>query len=164
MATPAGFRSKPAIWAARVVPLVVAVAYLVLALQLPVGTLTEPELGLFPVLCGVVLLLGAVMTLIPRRTSSTATVIDEDTDVEEAAVGDTAWRVPVLAGFMALYAIGTWTLGHLIAAAVCGFAILRLVSRMSLWKQILIPVVVAVASFLLFNNLLGVRLPLWGTL
>lgn len=164
MSVTTGFTSRPARVVVRIAPLLVTVFYLAMAVQLPIGTLRQPGMGLFPVIVGTLFLVGAIANLVPSRKAMQATVLDDDSDEDETVVGDMAWRVPTLALIMVVYVVAAPLAGHLLAAAICSFLALRLVSSLAVWKQIVTAVSVSVASFVLFSVFLGVRLPMWGVL
>jgi hypothetical protein len=166
MSAPVSSRPRRLSALARFAPLVLGLGYLAYALTLPIGTFLEPGIGFFPVVVGVMFVVFAATSLIRRRGEATEPpeTIDEDTEAEDAQVGDEAWKVLVLAGMIAGYVVATAFVGHFIATALFVFCALRLVGSRRWPMQLVAAVAISVASYFLFESALGVPLSPWGML
>lgn len=128
------------------------IGYLVLALQLGLGTTARPGPGFFPVVAAVVLIgflaidLAEVAWAVRRR-------------LLPAGSG----RVP-LRVWLALAAIGLYiplldVLGHAVTASVVTALLLRLLGSRRSWAIVFIAILTGFGTDLVFSTLLRVRLP-----
>ncbi|WP_162606214.1 tripartite tricarboxylate transporter TctB family protein [Jiangella asiatica] len=149
-------------------PLVLSGGYLLLSLRLPFGGVADPGVGFFPVISGLVFFLAALVVSAkslgargtPSHGSGDESVGGEGDDADEDAhIGPKAWRVPLLATLVVLYIATFELIGHVPAATVSVFGALQLVSSRRVWVKALLAVIVAVGTYLLFAELLGVPLP-----
>lgn len=139
--------------------LVLGIAYLVLSLELPRGTLSRPEEGLFPRMIGLLLIVSAAVALVAtRRATPESTSFDED-EPEEHDFGEAAWRVPAVAGAVILYVVLAPLAGHLVVGALLTFLVLLVLSARPFWQSALVSVAFAFGTYALFTVLLDVALP-----
>lgn len=136
------------------VALAIGAGYLVLAFGLPAGDLARPRFGFFPriaatVLIGAALATGAEAFRAWRRGRR---------DVV-ARPGPRAQRVFLLLGLLVLYVLLVGLLGHVPTASVVAALTIRIAGDRAWWQSAVLGVVLGVASMILFDWIMGMRLP-----
>jgi putative tricarboxylic transport membrane protein len=120
------------------------------AIGLHVGKATEPQPGFFPFLGGIALsVLSGILLLQAWRGRSAGT-----------QVFGKLWGPCILFMVLIFYVATLETLGYLICTAILSAVILRVMETKSLRVLIMTSILVAVGSYILFNRLLDVPLPL----
>ena len=116
------------------------------------GIPAEPGPGLFPLLVGVVLLLGFLGTGVEAFVSSSRVKVAWPTNVAGR-------RVLAVALSSAAYGLALPLLGHLISGSLLAFAVLHFMALRSWPVKISLSLGIGVGSYLLFGLLLGVPFP-----
>lgn len=129
--------------------LVCGIAYTLGAATYPVGTLSAPGPGFFPVLVGILLVLSSSICLLGEWRHPSA---------PPAPPGANFWRVPALALAIAGYVLLLKPVGFLLATAGLWTVVLGALGRRPLWLVALSGFPAAGLTYLLFQ-LLGVALP-----
>jgi len=131
--------------------LFLGVAVIIGALQLPLGTPLDPQPGFFPLLAGVFLSGVSIIYLLralPKKRSA-----------GRQPVG-AAWRPVFLIAGLFIYSIILDPLGYVIATVVLSMIILRILEPKTWWKLVTIGLGTSIGSYVLFDRILGVTLPL----
>jgi putative tricarboxylic transport membrane protein len=120
------------------------------SLQLPLGTPLDPKPGFFPLLAGIFLsglsilyLLRAFLKGSPERRTFVA-----------------KWRPGLLIIGLFIYSIILDPVGYVVAMIVLSLAILRILETTTWWKLAAISLAASIGSYILFDRILGVNLPL----
>lgn len=124
--------------------------YTITSTRLDRGDLAHPGPGLFPLLVGVLAMVSGGLGLLELRRGVVGTSGDE------ASSGSRPWW------FIAAMAVGVVllpTLGFVVSAFVTGSAVSWVAGQRVLWRALLIGVILAVVSAVLFQDVLGVYLP-----
>jgi putative tricarboxylic transport membrane protein len=132
--------------------LFLGVAVIVGSLRMPLGTPLDPQPGFFPLLAGIFLSGLSIAHLVlayPKRKKS----------LNMQAFG-TVWRPAFLIGGLFIYTFILDPLGYVIATIFLSVIILRILESKSWWKLSAISLASSVGSFILFDRILGVTLPL----
>ena len=154
-----------------VVILAFASLYIAKALTYRLGPMSSPGPGLFPVMAGAAVVVGAAITIArtPRLTGpgaglerrpSTQRTADTRNLSESGAWSRTNWkRLMLCVGALVVFLAGVIGLGFLIPAVVldCTFAIVGGPKR--LWVAVAVGVLVPVATVAIFSQWLNVSLP-----
>lgn len=142
--------------------LLVAVVYVLAALNLNRGTLERPGVGFFPTIVAVVLLVAAAADLVAslrHKADRPDTTAEVEADSNGGGFGEAAWRVPALLGLLVAYVVGIGLIGHLLTAAIVCTVVVRILGGTAWWKAVIAGFAVSWASVLVFDSLLGMRLP-----
>jgi hypothetical protein len=134
---------------------------------LKLGILISPGAGFLPFVCGVFMIILAVLwlmtTFLPKQPASAET--GDGHDISEAPVEDVPrlWGVPrkMILGLAVLIVYG-WLferLGYFLSTCLFMFGWQMLVEKESLLKAVIITALSAVILYTLFQYLLGVQLP-----
>jgi len=135
------------------------VAYLLLSLQLPAGTVREAGDGTFPRMIGILLVVCALLALLGTRKASAAPATWDEDEPPEHQFGEAAWRVPAVAGSVLFYVVVAPLLGHLATATVLSFFVLALLGDRPRWQVAVVSVALGASTYALFTVLLDVALP-----
>lgn len=132
--------------------LFLGVAVVVGSLRMPLGTPLDPQPGFFPLLAGIFLsglsIAHLVLAYLKRKKS-----------MNMQAFG-AVWRPAFLIGGLFIYTFILDPLGYVIATIFLSVIILRILESKSWWKLSAISLASSVGSFILFDRILGVTLPL----
>lgn len=130
----------------------VAVVYLGLSLQLPLGPLERPGAGVFPVIAGAVLMLASLVTLIEGWR------MEASGRIELPAAAGRSRMLGLVALLLGYFLALPWA-GQLIASALFCALMMRLLSDRS-WPRIAAyALAIAVAVHMAFVVLLKVPMP-----
>ena len=120
------------------------------AIQLDLGTLTEPQPGFFPFVGGVILVILSVTLILQGWMRN---------DGEPLVFGELrrlALFLGVIIAFIAL--LDQW--GYVICALIASILILRILSIKSWRVLILTSLCLSIGTYILFDRLLGIDLPM----
>jgi putative tricarboxylic transport membrane protein len=131
-----------------VVPLLLGIGFVILGLRLPLGTVSTPGPGLWPVICGAAVVLSSTALLfIARRIE------------HPERITRNIWTVGVglasLAGFVVLMPL----IGFEIPLLLLFVVWLKVLGSESWRTSVVIAVVATVVVYLLFIQLLGLNIP-----
>jgi hypothetical protein len=130
-----------------------SVLYLALSFQMPMGRIRQPGAGVFPVICGFLLLLGSVSALWEGlKTRKTEESV-------ELPAGSDLRRLLVLLGGILGYLVLLPILGQLISSTIFCFVLIRVLSSLGIWRVALYAVLMAGAAYLLFVRFLMLPMP-----
>ncbi len=128
---------------------VLAIAAGLGATALRVGSLTEPQPGFFP-LVGSVLLLAFSIVVIVRGCRG----------AERARMsGGNLWRPFPLVAVLLVLAPAMDLLGYVVSSFITSAFVLRIMGVKSWWITVVTGLCLSVGTYLLFDKLLGVELP-----
>lgn len=142
-----GVRAEPDRWLG-IAALLVAVVYLFLSAQLPIGTVMRPGPGFFP------LVLGAVAAVIGAGIALGWMLAPKSEEPIRVSPRSLLMAAAMLAAAVLLPVLGYVPASFLLAAAA-----LKLLSSRGLLVDLGVAALLAVASFALFGLLLGIPLP-----
>ena len=126
----------------------IGIAFAISSIKLKIGVPTEPQPGFFPFFDGIILIVLSVLFLIQAWRGRAG---------ESPAFGNVGAPFIVVLTLV-LYVATLETLGYIITTAILAAAVLR-VMETKLRVLVLVSLILAVVSYLLFDRLLGVTLP-----
>lgn len=138
---------------AGVAGFLVAVAYLVQATTLPVGTLRDPGAAVFPLAVGAGFVVVSVLTVVEAWRAP-----GEDGELQ-LPKGRDLRRLLSLLGALVGYAVVLPVLGHLVASVLFAVVAIRVLSSVSLLRVALYGTALGVGIFSFFVAFLGVPMP-----
>jgi putative tricarboxylic transport membrane protein len=128
--------------------LAIGIAFAISSIKLKIGVPTEPQPGFFPFFDGIILIVLSVLFLMQAWRGRAG---------DSPAFGNV--RAPFIVVLtLVLYVATLETLGYIITTAILAAAVLR-VMETKLRVLVLVSLILAVVSYLLFDRLLGVTLP-----
>jgi putative tricarboxylic transport membrane protein len=130
--------------------LLIGVGDIIGALGLPLGTPLDPKPGFFPLLAGVFLLCLSILYLIQAFMKGGRGM---------KAFG-AAWRPGLLIVGLFIYSAILDPLGYVMAMIILSVIILRILETKPWWKLVAVSLVASIGSYVLFDRVLGVNLPL----
>lgn len=131
---------------------ILSVAYLVKALQYPLGVMNKPGPAAFPLFAGTLLLIGSIGAVVQ-------TLREAPEGRVEWPKGIGFWRVLALVAAALLYAYGVEFLGHILASMIVILTCLHSMG-MSSWRwKIATAMLLAIGSYFLFSKVLSSPLP-----
>ena len=132
--------------------LVLAAGYLGMSFQLPFGQLDQPGAGVFPVIVGLILLLGSLTTMWEGWQLGKAERIDFPADADRN-------RLLSLIGLMFGYFLAIPWLGQTISCTLFCILLMRVLSDLS-WPRIVVySLAMSIALYVVFVFLLKVPMP-----
>lgn len=135
-----------------------AIGYFLYALRYPAGTWSDPGLGLFPRVVGVLLAVTIVVGYLHqrfRRSGRREFASSEDTPGPRAG----KWRVATVAFAVAAYVVLAQRIGYVIPAVGLVWVTLWIGRQRPWWQQLIVAVSLTAGSYVLFEMLLGIPLP-----
>lgn len=147
-----GLSKRRARFTAGVLALVLALGYLVLALRLPMGRLSQPGAAVFPVVVSALVALGGLATLLEALTMDAALRID-------LPVGADFKRLAVLVAALAGYLVLLPVLGHVLTCTLFFVVLMRQLSSHGWLRVGLTSLALAIGLHLVFVRLLQVPMP-----
>lgn len=127
----------------------IALVFMIGAIRLRIGTITEPQPGFFPFLGGIVLMiLSGILLLQGWRGQSRGT----------EALGE-IWGPMILVLGLVFYATAFEIAGYVIVTTIISAIVLRVLETKSLWVLTVTSLILGFGSYFLFDRLLGVPLP-----
>jgi hypothetical protein len=126
----------------------IGIGFAIGAIQLQIGKFTEPQPGFFPFLGGVILIVLSTLFLFQAQAGRAG---------ETRAFGKLRSPGIVVLGLI-LYVAGLEPLGYVIATALLSAVMLRVLET-KFRVLILVSLLLAISSYVLFDRLLGVTLP-----
>ncbi len=127
------------------------VMYLAATCRYPLGTAKQPGPGLYPLIVGGLLLFSSLATAWQTRSLPAGDI--------EWPRGAGRWRTGAIFLAVLAYIVLLPDFGHPLASALTIFISLQALGGLRWPTKIFLAVFLGVASFYLFNNLLGVPLP-----
>ena len=128
------------------------VAVIVGSVRMPLGTPLDPQPGFFPLLAGIFLSVLSVVHLV-------LAFLKRKKSLKMQALG-AVWRPAFLIAGLFIYTFILDPLGYVIATIFLSVIILRILESRSWWKLSAISLASSVGTFVLFDRILGVTLPL----
>ena len=132
--------------------LLLGVAVIVGSIRMPLGTPLDPQPGFFPLLAGIFLSVLSVVHLV-------LAFLKRKKSLKMQALG-AVWRPAFLIAGLFIYTFILDPLGYVIATIFLSVIILRILESKSWWKLSAISLASSVGTFVLFDRILGVTLPL----
>lgn len=130
----------------------VAAAYLGLAVQLPFGRLNQPGAAIFPLIVGGLLVVGSLATIWEgRKTGPTERV-------EFPAGADRARLLGVVGVLLGYFLALPW-LGHLLGSTLFCILLMRLLSGLAWPRVVLYSILITGTVHVVFIHMLGVPMP-----
>ena len=126
------------------------IAVVIGSLGLPLGTPLDPQPGFFPLLAGVFLSGLSIIHLIRAFLKKSGPM---------QAFG-TVWRPAFLIAGLFIYTFILDPVGYVIATIFLSVIILRILESKSWWKLVTISVAASIGTYVLFDRIMGVTLPL----
>jgi putative tricarboxylic transport membrane protein len=133
--------------------LALGIVYLIQALQYDIGPSGRPGPALYPIFAAAVLLTGAVGMIVSTWTRPPAGAIDWPTGKEK-------WRVLAIIAASLFFAFTLEYLGYFLGSALVMLVCLHVMGMRSWLLKICLTLAVTILSFLFFDKLLSVPLPL----
>jgi putative tricarboxylic transport membrane protein len=128
-----------------------AIAYLWGALLLPLGSLSQPEAGLFPTAIGCFLFLLALIHLVQTLNKKS-----QEWKGENFPKGKDFRRVMGISLILIFYGTFWDTLGYILLSIFLMVGVLRLLGMHNWWKILLFSIAVSGVSYYLFNVILNI--------
>jgi putative tricarboxylic transport membrane protein len=128
--------------------LAIGIAFAVNSVKLKIGVPTEPQPGFFPFIDGIILIALSVLFLFQAWRGKAG---------ESPAFGKVGGPAIVVLTLL-LYVATLETLGYVVTTAILSAVVLRVMETKPR-ILLLVSVILAVVSYLLFDRLLGVTLP-----
>jgi hypothetical protein len=119
------------------------------AVQLKIGTPTEPQPGFFPFVAGIILLIFSTLIFFQAWFGASQ---------HKVAFGEIG-RPALLLGVMILLVLVMDSLGYVLGTLIASFLILRILGAKSWGVLILTSLCLSIGTYVLFDRLLGVDLP-----
>jgi putative tricarboxylic transport membrane protein len=126
------------------------IAVVIGSLGLPLGTPLDPQPGFFPLLAGVFLSGLSIIHLIRAFLKKSGPM---------QAFG-AVWRPAFLIAGLFIYTFILDPVGYVIATIFLSVIILRILESKSWWKLVTISVAASIGTYVLFDRIMGVTLPL----
>ena len=127
---------------------VIGILFMIGAVKLRVGVPTEPRPGFFPFIDGIILIVLSTLFLIQIFSGRIG---------ESHAFGKMGGPILVVLTLI-LYVATLETLGYVITTTILSAVVLKVMETKP-WIIVLVSLILAVVSYLLFDRLLGVTLP-----
>lgn len=128
--------------------LAIGIAFTVSSVKLKIGVPTEPQPGFFPFFDGIILVVLSVLFLFQVWRGRAG---------DSPAFGKVGGPAIVVLALI-LYVAALETLGYVITTAILSAIVLRVMETKPM-VLVLVSLILAVVSYLLFDRLLGVTLP-----
>ncbi len=128
--------------------LAIGIVFAVSSIRLKIGVPTEPQPGFFPFFDGIILIVLSGLFLVQAWRGRAG---------DSPAFGK-VWGPAIVVLTLILYVATLETLGYLITTAILSAIVLRVMETKPL-VLVLVSLILAVVSYLLFDRLLGVTLP-----
>ena len=141
-----------AIFAVSAVIISTAVLYLVEALHYSRGTAAQPGPGLFPLLVGTMMLVGAIATILEAKLAPPESELDWP---DRPA----CWRMLVIVAATLCYIVLLVPLGQPIAGTLTGLLVMQVMGLANWPLKIGLALAMGLGSYLVFTTLLGYPLP-----
>ena len=148
---------------------VVALLYVVKALSYRIGPVSSPGPGLFPVISGTLVLVGAALVIGQETKASRARLAEghaagRNGEIESNSQGtqwsSTEWRrCSLCLGALVVFLVGVGELGFLVPAVVLDCAFAMVGSPRRVWLGAAVGILVPLATFAVFSQWLNVALP-----
>jgi hypothetical protein len=142
------------------------VAYTLVALGLPQGSLERPEYGLFPLLVGLLLIPSAAIALLESfmrgetpDDSGDQPEVEEELEEPARPLPGPRVRLFSVIGLLVFYVLAAGFIGHTASIALVSAASVRLLGGRPWVWSLLFGLAVGVVSYLLFTELLNMPLP-----
>lgn len=139
--------------------LILSLAYLYFALQLPRSTLERPRTGLFPTLVGILMVTASSWAIAEVLLGRWSLREEEHGELTSYGPGGAFWKIPALTAVLIGYVVVANRLGHVAGALLVAGITLPLLRRRPWWQIVLLAIALAYGSEFLFEDLLGLRLP-----
>jgi len=120
------------------------------SIRLDVGTPTEPEPGFFPFISGILLIVLSVMLLVYA-------LLGRSSGIQK--LGDLG-RPGILVAGLFIYSLILDFAGYMISTVILSSVVLYVMEVRIIWKIAAISIFMAIVSYILFDRLLGITLPL----
>ena len=130
--------------------LLIGVGDIIGALGLPLGTPLDPKPGFFPLLAGIFLSCLSILYLLRALMKGRR---------EMKPLG-AAWRPGLLIIGLFIYSAILDRLGYVMAMIILSVIILRILETKPWWKLVAVSLISSIGSYVLFDRVLGVNLPL----
>lgn len=134
------------------VGMVIAIAYLGLALELPLGRLSQPGAAVFPVMVGVILLIGSLAAVWEGWRMDNAAQL-------QFPAGADLRRLFGLIGLLFAYLLTLPWLGQLTGSVLFSIALMRILSSLSWIRVLIYSLAISVGTYALFVYFLKVPMP-----
>ncbi len=131
---------------------IASIAYLIISLDYPVGALSQPGPGIFPIVVGILLLLSSIGIYLEAKLKSSSDKI-EWPDVEGRR------RIILIIVATLLYVITLPYLGYLIVSTGLTIVVLHVMGMRSWPRKIVLALAIGIGSLWFFYVILGVQLP-----
>lgn len=118
-------------------------------IRLQVGKLTEPGAGFFPFLGAIVLAVLSTILLFQAWLGRS----------RGAKAFGTLWRPIAMIVALIVYVVILDGAGYIIATIILGMILLSVMDRRRWWADAVVALIIAIGSYILFDSLLGVKLP-----
>jgi len=132
--------------------LLLSASYLGASSRLPFGELARPGAGVFPLLVGVLLVIGSLSTLWEGLRTSAAEQV-------ELPAGRDRLRLLVLLAALFVYILALPWLGQLIASALFLILLMRVLSDVAWPRVIVYSLIISATLYFIFVRLLNVPMP-----
>ncbi len=131
--------------------LLLGIIYLAATWKYPAGTAKQPGPGFYPLMVAALLLISSLATVWQTKSMGPVAV--------EWPRGKALWRTAAILLALVAYIVLLPNFGHPAASALTTFISLQALGGLRWPTKIFLSLFLGVASFYLFNNLLGVPLP-----
>jgi putative tricarboxylic transport membrane protein len=131
--------------------LFVGIFFIPLALELPIGTFTEPGPAVFPLALSSLLFIIGLITIFPGKKKTTA-----DGNRDAANLAKPLAIILLTLGFIMVMG----RLGYLLSSFVYLFGLFSLVSRYRWFYSAILSVILAAGTWYFFGKILGIFLPM----
>ena len=129
--------------------LAIGIGFMVGAVKLQIGGPTDPQPGFFPFLDGIVLIVLSAIFLIQVWRGR----------IGESQAFGKLWAPVIVVVTMILYVAVIEKLGYIISTAILSAVVMKVLET-KLWPLVIVSIVLPAASFVIFDRLLGITLPL----
>lgn len=120
------------------------------SIRLDVGTPTEPEPGFFPFISGSLLIVLSVILLVYALLGRSSGTLK---------LGDLG-RPGILVAGLFVYSLILDFTGYVISTAILSAVVLYVMEVRVIWKIAAVSIFTAIVSYILFDRLLGITLPI----
>jgi len=129
--------------------LAIGIGFMVGAIKLQIGGPTDPQPGFFPFLDGIILIVLSVIFLVQVWRGR----------IGESQAFGRLWAPVIVVVAMILYVAALEKLGYIIATLFLSAVVMKVLET-KLWPLVIVSLALPVASFVIFDRLLGITLPL----